>query len=165
MSGDVAGDTVHEAVSEALGERSTPTPTRTTLRGCATGAGVPYDPRGAAAQVVLEMYERLVEAQTELPTFYKDFPTEVSPLTRQHRDDPRLAERWDLVAFGIELGTAYSELIDPVEQRRRLTAQSLLARAATRRRWSSTRTSWTRWSTRCRRPAVWASASTGWSCC
>jgi lysyl-tRNA synthetase, class II len=51
----------------------------------------------------------------------------VSPLTRQHRDDPRLAERWDLVAFGTELGTAYSELIDPVEQRRRLTAQSLLA--------------------------------------
>ena len=41
--------------------------------------------------------------------------------------DPRLAERWDLVAFGTELGTAYSELTDPVEQRRRLTAQSLLA--------------------------------------
>jgi lysyl-tRNA synthetase class 2 len=51
----------------------------------------------------------------------------VSPLTRAHRKDPRLAERWDLVAFGTELGTAYTELIDPVEQRRRLTAQSLLA--------------------------------------
>ena len=49
------------------------------------------------------------------------------PLTRQHRTDPRLAERWDLVAFGTELGTAYSELIDPVEQRKRLTEQSLLA--------------------------------------
>ena len=73
------------------------------------------------------MYERLVEERTQLPTFYKDFPTDVSPLTRQHRKDPRLAERWDLVAFGTELGTAYSELTDPVEQRRRLTAQSLLA--------------------------------------
>ncbi len=62
-----------------------------------------------------------------LPTFYKNFPTEVSPLTRQHRVDPRMAERWDVVAFGAELGTAYSELVDPVEQRRRLTAQSLLA--------------------------------------
>ena len=61
------------------------------------------------------------------PTFYRDFPTDVSPLTRQHRVDPRLAERWDLVAFGAEIGTAYSELIDPVEQRRRLTEQSLLA--------------------------------------
>ncbi len=77
--------------------------------------------------MVLEMYEHLVESVTVAPTFYTDFPTEVSPLTRAHRDDPRLAERWDLVAFGMELGTAYTELIDPVEQRRRLTAQSLLA--------------------------------------
>jgi lysyl-tRNA synthetase class 2 len=73
------------------------------------------------------MYERLVEKQTVEPTFYRDFPVEVSPLTRAHRDDPRLAERWDLVAFGAELGTAYSELADPVEQRKRLTEQSLLA--------------------------------------
>jgi lysyl-tRNA synthetase, class II len=77
--------------------------------------------------VLLELYERLVEAATGAPTFYTDFPTEVSPLTREHRCDPRLAERWDLVAFGTELGTAYTELVDPVEQRRRLTAQSLLA--------------------------------------
>jgi lysyl-tRNA synthetase class 2 len=73
------------------------------------------------------MYERLVEKQTVAPTFYRDFPVEVSPLTRQHRTDPRLAERWDLVAFGAELGTGYSELVDPVEERARLTAQSLLA--------------------------------------
>ena len=61
------------------------------------------------------------------PTFYRDFPVELSPLTRAHRDDPRLAEKWDLVAFGTEIATAYSELVDPVEQRARLTAQSLLA--------------------------------------
>ena len=61
------------------------------------------------------------------PTFYRDFPVEVAPLTRQHRDDPRLAEQWDLVAFGTEIGTAYSELVDPTEERARLTAQSLLA--------------------------------------
>ena len=77
--------------------------------------------------MLLELYERLVEARTAAPTFYTDFPTDVSPLTRQHRADPRLAERWDLVAFGMELGTAYSELVDPMEQRRRLTEQSLLA--------------------------------------
>jgi len=51
----------------------------------------------------------------------------VCPLTRQHRDNPRLAERWDLVAFGSEIGTAYSELTDPIEQRRRLEAQSVKA--------------------------------------
>ncbi|GAA3208801.1 hypothetical protein GCM10020256_05540 [Streptomyces thermocoprophilus] len=90
-------------------------------------ADVPYTADDGHGDVVLEMYERLVEERTKLPTFYKDFPTDVSPLTRQHRTDPRLAERWDLVAFGTELGTAYSELTDPVEQRRRLTAQSLLA--------------------------------------
>ena len=44
-----------------------------------------------------------------------------------HRKDPRLAERWDLVAFGAELGTAYSELIDPIDQRDRLVRQSLKA--------------------------------------
>jgi lysyl-tRNA synthetase class 2 len=77
--------------------------------------------------VLLELYEHLVEAVTVEPTFYRDFPVEVAPLTRQHRDDPRLAEKWDLVAFGTEIATAYSELVDPIEERARLTAQSLLA--------------------------------------
>ena len=67
------------------------------------------------------------EARTEQPTFYIDFPTSVSPLTRPHRKKRDVAERWDLVAWGVELGTAYSELTDPVEQRRRLQEQSLLA--------------------------------------
>ena len=73
------------------------------------------------------MYEHLVEARTVEPTFYCDFPVEVAPLTREHRSDPRLAEKWDLVAFGTEIGTGYSELVDPVQERARLTAQSLLA--------------------------------------
>ena len=68
-----------------------------------------------------------MEKQTQQPTFYLDFPVETSPLTRAHRADPRLAERWDLVAFGAEIGTAYSELIDPVDQRQRLVDQSLRA--------------------------------------
>jgi lysyl-tRNA synthetase class 2 len=79
--------------------------------------------------MIMELYEELVEGQTALPTFYTDFPVETSPLTRVHRDDPRLSERWDLVAFGAEIGTAYSELIDPIDQRERLTTQSLLAAA------------------------------------
>lgn len=87
----------------------------------------PVRPQLGRGHVILEMYEHLCEARTVEPTFYKDFPTEVSPLTRAHRLDPRSAERWDLVAFGAEVGTAYSELVDPVEQRARLTAQSLLA--------------------------------------
>jgi lysyl-tRNA synthetase class 2 len=57
----------------------------------------------------------------------RDYPVEVRPLTRAHRVEPRLTEAWDLVIAGVELATAYSELIDPVEQRRRLTEQSMRA--------------------------------------
>ncbi|MEW1654833.1 MULTISPECIES: bifunctional lysylphosphatidylglycerol synthetase/lysine--tRNA ligase LysX [unclassified Streptomyces] len=119
--------TVYGAISEALGEEVTADTEPDGLRRLCLSASVPVTPEMGRGDIVLEMYERLVEEKTTLPTFYKDFPTDVSPLTRQHRADPRVAERWDLVAFGTELGTAYSELTDPVEQRRRLTAQSLLA--------------------------------------
>jgi lysyl-tRNA synthetase class 2 len=118
---------VHEAVSAAVGEEITPDAPIGALRALCARLEVPLQPSWNRGQVVLEMYERLVERQTVEPTFYRDFPVEVSPLTRAHRSDPRLAERWDLVAFGTELGTGYSELVDPVEQRARLTAQSLLA--------------------------------------
>jgi lysyl-tRNA synthetase class 2 len=64
-----------------------------------------------------------------MPTFYVDFPQETSPLTRPHRAVPGLVERWDLVIAGMEVGTAYSELTDPVDQRNRLTEQSLRAAA------------------------------------
>jgi lysyl-tRNA synthetase class 2 len=118
---------VHGAISAALGVEITPGMPVDHLRKLCADAGVPVDPGWNAGQVILEMYERLVEARTVEPTFYRDFPVEVSPLTRQHRADPRLAERWDLVAFGTELGTGYTELVDPVEERARLTEQSLLA--------------------------------------
>jgi len=119
--------TVHDAVAWALGEPVTPDTPVEELRALAARAKVPLNPAWDRGHVLLELYERLVEAATTAPTFYTDFPTEVSPLTRAHRKDPRLAERWDLVASGTELGTAYTELIDPVEQRRRLTEQSLRA--------------------------------------
>lgn len=127
ISGPWPVKTVHGAISEALGEEIDAGTHLTVLQRHCERVGVPFTPDDGRGDVVLEMYERLVEEKTLLPTFYKDFPTDVSPLTRQHRVDPRLAERWDLVAFGTELGTAYSELTDPVEQRRRLTEQSLLA--------------------------------------
>jgi len=128
---DIGGDWpwvgVHEAISAALGEEVTPDTSEDELRALSARAGVHQEPKWNRGQVVLELYEHLVEARTVTPTFYRDFPVEVSPLTRQHRSDPRLAERWDLVAFGAEIGTGYSELVDPLVQRERLTAQSLLA--------------------------------------
>jgi len=127
IGGDWPSATVHDAVSAALGEEVTPGTGEDQLRKLAGQAGIAVEPSWNAGQVLLELYEHLVEARTVLPTFYRDFPVEVAPLTRQHRQDPRLAEKWDLVAFGAEIGTGYSELVDPLEQRARLTAQSLLA--------------------------------------
>jgi lysyl-tRNA synthetase class 2 len=127
ISGEWTVKTVHGAVSEALGEQIGPDTELATLRKLCDAAAIPYLTHWDAGAVVLELYERLVEDRTEQPTFYKDFPTSVSPLTRPHRSIAGVAERWDLVAWGVELGTAYSELTDPVEQRRRLQEQSLLA--------------------------------------
>ncbi|MBO0865707.1 MAG: bifunctional lysylphosphatidylglycerol synthetase/lysine--tRNA ligase LysX, partial [Mycobacterium sp.] len=127
ISGKWPVKTVHDAVSEALGEHVDAGTDLATLRKLCDAAGIPYLTRWDAGAVVLELYEHLVEARTGQPTFYTDFPTSVSPLTRPHRCKPGVAERWDLVAWGVELGTAYSELTDPVEQRRRLQEQSLLA--------------------------------------
>ena len=127
ISGEWAVKTVHGAVSEALGEHVATSTDLATLRRYADAAKIPYQTHWDEGAVVLEMYEHLVEDRTENPTFYKDFPISVSPLTRPHRSLPGVAERWDLVAWGVELGTAYSELTDPVEQRRRLQEQSLLA--------------------------------------
>lgn len=127
ISGDWPVRTVHGAISAAIGETLTPDTDVDRLRLLCDKADVPYQPGWDAGQIVLEMYEHLVEDRTQEPTFYIDFPTSVSPLTRAHRSIDGVAERWDLVAWGVELGTAYSELTNPIEQRRRLTEQSLLA--------------------------------------
>jgi lysyl-tRNA synthetase class 2 len=128
ISGEWPSVTVHEALSAALDAQVSPQTPERDLRTLAERHGMPPLPsRWRAADVLLELYEHFVEARTVRPAFYRDFPVEVSPLTRRHRRDPRLAERWDLVAFGNEIATAYTELTDPVEQRERLAAQALLA--------------------------------------
>lgn len=119
--------TVHAAVSAAVGEQVTADTETDQLLRLARRASLAPDPDAGSGALILALYEHLVERTTVEPTFYSDFPAEVSPLARPSETDPRLAERWDLVAFGLEVGTAYSELIDPVEQRVRLTAQSLRA--------------------------------------
>ncbi|WP_461005675.1 bifunctional lysylphosphatidylglycerol synthetase/lysine--tRNA ligase LysX [Streptomyces capparidis] len=119
--------TVYGGISERLGTEVTPQTGVEELRKLADAAGVPHEPGWGHGQIVLEMVERLLEESAVEPTFIKDYPVEVSPLTRAHRSVPGVAEKWDLMIFGTELATAYSELIDPLEQRARLTAQSLLA--------------------------------------
>ncbi len=129
ISGEWVVKTVHDAVSEALGEQIDAHSDLATLRRLCHAAKIPYLTHWDAGAVVLELYERLVEDTTEAPTFYTDFPTSVSPpLTRPHRSKPGGRRTLGPGGVGgVELGTAYSELTDPVEQRRRLQEQSLLA--------------------------------------
>ncbi|MDF0532054.1 bifunctional lysylphosphatidylglycerol synthetase/lysine--tRNA ligase LysX [Tsukamurella sp. 8F] len=121
--------TVHSAVSRACGVELTPGTPRDQVAAVCERFSVEAPPEVDAGKLVMELYEALVEKQTRFPTFYCDFPVEVSPLARRHRDDPRLTEQWDLVGFGAELGCAYTELTDPIDQRERLTRQSLAAAA------------------------------------
>jgi lysyl-tRNA synthetase class 2 len=119
--------TVYGGISEKLGSEITPQTSVEELRKLADAAGVPYEQKWGHGQIVLEMIERLLEENVVAPTFIMDYPTEVSPLSRKHRSVEGVAEKWDLVIFGREIATAFSELIDPVDQRERLTRQSLLA--------------------------------------
>ena len=90
---------------------------------------VPIDPAWTTGKIVVEIYEKHVEPNLFEPTFVLDFPRDVSPLARPHREDPRFTEHFDLVIAGMEVGPAYSELNDPIDQRARFEAQ-MRARAA-----------------------------------
>ncbi|MEX1046004.1 MAG: lysine--tRNA ligase [Actinomycetota bacterium] len=107
--------TILGSVSDATGEQITLE--RSDLRAIAEKHGVPLDEAWGPGKIVQEMFEKLVEPNIVEPTFVMDFPREVSPLARPHRDDPGLTEHFDLVIGGLELVTAFSELTDPDEQR------------------------------------------------
>ena len=119
--------TIHDAVASAVGAEVTVDTPAERLRELAEKHGVAVDDGWAGGEILLELHEKLVERTLLTPTFVCDYPESVRPLARPHRADPRLTESWDLVIAGVELAVAYSELADPVIQRERLVAQSLLA--------------------------------------
>jgi len=80
-------------------------------------------PSWGAGKIATEIFERLNEDALIQPTFVYDFPTEVSPLSKQRADDPDTVERFELYIGGFEVANAFSELNDPAEQRRRFEAQ------------------------------------------
>lgn len=118
---------VYQGLSEAVGEDVTPETDVHTLRAIAARCNVQVQPEWGAEKLVVELFGEIVEPTLLQPTFVCDYPPSAQPLARPHRKDPRLIEAWDLIIGGTERGTAFSELIDPVIQRDRLTAQSLKA--------------------------------------
>ncbi len=128
---DIAGDwpvvPMLAAVGAAVGRDVDLDTDPDVLLGIARQHDIPVRADMGPGAILEELYAELVEPATIAPTFYTDFPVETSPLTRPHRSAPGLVERWDLVIGGMEVATAYSELTDPIEQRERLTTQSLKA--------------------------------------
>jgi len=94
------------------------------LRRVATEHGVDVDPSWGPGKLVLEVYEKTTEAELWGPVFVLDYPKEVSPLARDHREVPETVERFEAIVAGRELANAFSELTDPDEQRRRFEDQA-----------------------------------------
>ncbi|MGY1825897.1 lysine--tRNA ligase [Blastococcus sp. SYSU DS0541] len=129
LSGEWRQVRLFDLVSEAVGEPVSPETPIEQLRALAERHEVGIDPAWIHGKVVEEIFEALVQPSLQDPTFVIDYPVDTSPLTRAHRTDPGVAEKWDLYIGGIERGTGYSELVDPVVQRERFTQQALLAAA------------------------------------
>ncbi|MGC5017491.1 lysine--tRNA ligase [Micromonospora sp. DT47] len=127
LGGEWRSVTLFGVLSEALGEEVTVRTDRARLVEYADKVGLSVDPKWGPGKLTEELFEELVVPALQAPTFVRDYPEETSPLTRAHRSEPGLAEKWDLYVLGFELGTAYSELVDPVVQRERLVAQAQLA--------------------------------------
>ena len=130
LSGEWRWLPIADAVSEAVGEEVSidETPENAArLRAIAEAREVNVKPTWGAGELILELFEQLVEETLVQPTFVCDYPETLRPLARSHRSKPGVVEAWDLIIGGVELGVSYSELVDPVVQRERLTEQSLLA--------------------------------------
>jgi lysyl-tRNA synthetase class 2 len=126
---------LRHAAAEAASARLGRTVTTDHLRDRTTAAAIARElhidvpPSSGAGKIATAVFERVWEADLIAPTFVYDFPTEVSPLSKQRADDPETVERFELYIGGFEVANAFSELNDPDEQRRRFEAQ--LAERAT----------------------------------
>ncbi len=126
LSGEWTNLSMYPSLSEALGAEITPETPADLLHKHAEDLGLELDPKLTHGKLVEELWEHLVGDKLHAPTFVRDFPVETSPLTRQHRSIPGVAEKWDLYVRGFELATGYSELVDPVVERQRLMEQAAL---------------------------------------
>jgi lysyl-tRNA synthetase class 2 len=116
--------TLLDLVEERVGVRVDPRLPVDELRRILDEHGVAHTPDMGPGALVFELYEKTTEPELWGPVFVCDYPKEVSPLARDHREVPALVERFEPVVVGRELGNAFSELTDPDEQRRRFEEQA-----------------------------------------
>ena len=117
----------YDSLSEALGETVSPETSRARLEELADSRDIDVEDHHSDGHIAEMLFEDLVADHIYEPTFVIDFPAETSPLTREHRSVPGVAEKWDLYVRGFELATAYSEQTDPVIQRQKFEEQALAA--------------------------------------
>ena len=98
-----------------------------TLRRTARDLGIEVDDTMGKGKLIDEIFGEKCEGKYIQPTFITDYPIEMSPLTKRHRDNPELTERFELMVNGKELANAYSELNDPIDQRERFVEQMRLS--------------------------------------
>jgi lysyl-tRNA synthetase class 2 len=129
LSGPFARMSLRDAARDAASRRLNREVAESDLRdrdraaGIAGALGIEVQAGHGAGKITTSIFEALCEDRLVQPTFVYDFPTEVSPLSKQKADDPDTVERFELYIAGFEVANAFSELNDPVEQRRRFEAQ------------------------------------------
>jgi lysyl-tRNA synthetase class 2 len=118
-----------ELIAEATGYSLDVRSPRQELVKVASEVGIEVEDGWGPGKILLEIYEKTTETALWGPVFVIDYPAEVSPLARRHRDGPDLVERYEPVVAGRELGNGFTELIDPDDQRARFEEQAAKARA------------------------------------
>jgi lysyl-tRNA synthetase class 2 len=118
---------MYESLSAVIGEAISPQTPRSRLVELCERDGIEVSPLAVPGKLAEELFEHHVVETFTGPTFVMDYPVDTSPLVRGHRTKPGVVEKWDLYINGMESGTGYSELVDPVIQRERLVEQASLA--------------------------------------
>jgi lysyl-tRNA synthetase class 2 len=127
LGGEWPAIPLYWSISLALGEEIDVTTGMDRLVAIAQRLDIAVAPHFGPGKLAEEIFEETVAPSLVRPTFVRDFPAETSPLTRGHRSNPELAEKWDLYIRGVETATGYSELTDPVVQRERFLQQARFA--------------------------------------